>query len=329
MAIDATPDNVQPEAKPKNKSRQMIFSALKVAVAAILLYFLLRDASISEVFESMRSANLWILLAAFMLHPLGFLISAIRWRGLLRAQGHDSTIWYLIKSYIVSMFFNNFLPSTVGGDAIRAYDSWRLGQTRSDAVAVVFVDRFLGLVVLMLVALVAVIFPSQITEEAPVLYVWVALGTVGALAISWVMFVPAAWLPRLIEAVPMPVKIKDKLLTIVNAFLSFQGKKSVLFNALIWSILLQANVVLHYWLIAEAMGMDIGLNNFFLIVPLATLVMMIPISINAIGVRESVFVWFLGIFGVTNAGGVAFAWIVYGMVLIQGVFGGILYALRR
>ncbi len=310
--------------------RRLIFTILKMLVALVLLYLLLRDANISEVFASIRQANPWLLLLAFSLHPLGIYVSVLRWLGLLRAQGHDSTVWYLTASYIVSIFFNNFLPSTIGGDSVRAYDSWRLGQTPSEAVALVFVDRFLGLLVLMLFALVAVLFPMKITEEAPVLFLWVGLGTFVVIAISWLIFVPSHWMPKLINRLSfLPQSIKNKLVIIIDAFLFFQGKRQVLLVALLWSILLQANVVVHYWLIAEAMALDVGLLDFLLITPLATFIMMIPISINAIGVRESVFVWFLSVFGATSAQGVAFAWIVYGMVLVQGVFGGIYYMFRR
>lgn len=315
--------------KPKNKTRQLAFTVLKVLVSGGLIWFILRDTSLSEVWTAIQSANPWLLLLAFSLHFIGFLVSAIRWRGLLAAQDVDASIPFLFNSYVVSAFFNNLLPSTIGGDAVRAYDSWRLGQSKSDAVAVVFVDRFLGILVLMFFALVAILFSSTITEEAPSLYLWIVIGAVGVVVISWIMFVPSPRLPRLIERLPLPGKIKDKLANIVRAFLAFQGKKRVLAVALFWSAVLQANVVLHYWLISEAMGLGVPWYNFFLIVPLATFVMMIPISINGLGLRETVFAFFFAPFGVANSAAVAFSWIVYGMVVLLGVIGGVVYAMRR
>lgn len=315
--------------KPAKSVRKRLFTLLKIAISVTLIYFLLRDTSVSEVLAAMQGANIPLLLLAFSLHLVGFTISAYRWRGLMRAQGMDASIPYLIQSYVVSMFFNNFLPSTIGGDAIRAYDSWRLGQKRADSVAVVFVDRFLGLLVLMLFALIAVLFPSAITDSAPGLYLWVFVGTAGIILISWMMFVPSQLLPSILNRLPMPGKIREKLQSILRAFLAFQGKTGVLIRALIWSVLLQANVVLHYYLISEALGLGIPLISFFLIVPLATFVMMLPISINGIGVRESTFVFFFGAFAVSSASAIAFSWIVYGMVVIQGLLGGIVYTLRR
>ena len=315
--------------KKKNTARQWLFNVLKIGISITLIYFLLRDTSISEVLAAVKTANVPLLLLAFSLHYVGFLVSAIRWRGLLRAQEKEASVNYLMQSYVVSAFFNNFLPSTIGGDAIRAYDSWRLGQTRSEAVAVVFVDRFLGILILMLFAVIAVLFSPQLAEKVPSLYLWVGLGAIGVIAISWIIFVPSQWMPKLIQKLPLPGKIKDKLTSILSAFLAFQGKKQVLIVALAWSVLLQVNVVLHHYLISEALGLQIPLVAFFVIVPLATFIMMIPISINAIGVRESVFVLFFSAYAIGNSEAIAFSWIIYGMVLILGVIGGIAYALRR
>lgn len=315
--------------KGKSRLRQIAFTVIKAAISVGLIWIILKDTSVEEVWNAIQTANPWILALAFSLHFIGFLVSAIRWKGLLKAQGVDATIPFLFNSYVVSAFFNNFLPSTIGGDAVRAYDSWRLGQSKSDAVAVVFVDRFLGIIVLMFFAVIAVLFSSTITQDMPSLYLWVIFGSVGVVIISWIMFVPSPRLPRLIEKLPLPGKIKSKLVTIVRAFLSFQGRKRVLAVAMFWSVALQANVVLHYWLISEAMGLNVPWYNFFLIVPLATFVMMIPISINGLGLRETVFAFFFTPFGVANSAAVGFSWIVYGMVVLLGVIGGVMYAMRR
>lgn len=331
-APDISPTNdtvVNETPKRKNSARQILLNILKIGISITLIYFLLRDTSISEVLAAVKTANVPLLILAFSLHFIGFLVSAYRWRGLLRAQSKNASIRYLMQSYIVSAFFNNFLPSTIGGDAIRAYDSWKLGQTKSEAVAVVFVDRFLGILVLMLFAVVAVLFSPQLTENVPSLYPWVGLGTFAVVVVSWLIFVPSQWMPKLLQKLPIPGKIKEKLLSILSAFLAFQGKKQVLTIALIWSVILQVNVVFHHFLISEALGLQIPLAAFFLIVPLATFIMMIPISINAIGVRESVFVLFFSAYAISSSEAIAFSWIIYGMVLILGVIGGITYALRR
>ena len=96
-----------------------------------------------------------------------------------------------------------------------------------------------------------------------------------------------------------------------------------------WSVALQANVVTFYFLISQALSLQIAYPNFYLIVPIVVLVMMMPVSINGIGTRESAFVILLGTFGVGVAEAVAFAWIEHALFLSYGLVGGVVYALRH
>jgi hypothetical protein len=325
MVTDVAVPKVAPI--PAQKKKKLLLTLVKIAISGGLIYWILRGTNLGEILAAVSSANVWLLVIAFSLHIAGFTLSAFRWRMLLRTRGSDASIPFLIESYIVGVFFNNFLPSTIGGDVYRAYDSWRLGQSRSGAVAVVFVDRFLGLLALMLFALLALLAANELTQNIPLLYVWILLGTAGMLAAVWLMFMPPRWLPGLIARMKLP--FGSKIRSIIEAFLAFKGERDVLFKALGISILLQANVVLHYYLIARSLNLPIPFYSFFLIIPLATVITLLPISVNGIGVRENVYVFFLAPFAVLKPEAVAFAWIGYGMVVLQGIIGGIIYGLRR
>lgn len=87
--------------------------------------------------------------------------------------------------------------------------------------------------------------------------------------------------------------------------------------------------MINAWVLSRALHVELGLAPFFLIVPLAVFLMMIPVSINGIGVRENLFVFFLGAFGVAEATGLAFAWLEYGTLLLQALAGGLVYAAGR
>ncbi|MCA9925288.1 MAG: flippase-like domain-containing protein [Anaerolineales bacterium] len=314
-------------AKTSMNVKKLILNIFKFVISGGLIFWILRGTNLTEIFDAVRSANFWLVFIAFSMHLLGFTISAYRWRMLLRTRGSDTSILFLVESYIVGMFFNNFLPSTIGGDVYRAYDSWRLGQSKSSALAVVFVDRFLGLLALMLFAFIALLNANELTNSIPYLFVWVFLGVLSMSAFVWLIFMPPRWLPGLIAQLKLP--FGKKIHTIIEAFLAFRGQRQVLLKALALSALLQANVVVHYYLIARAMNLPIPLFSFFLIIPLTTVITMLPISVNGIGVRENAYAFFFAAFAVTQPQAVAFAWIAYGMVVLQGVIGGIVYALRR
>jgi uncharacterized membrane protein YbhN (UPF0104 family) len=110
---------------------------------------------------------------------------------------------------------------------------------------------------------------------------------------------------------------------------AFRNQRAGLALALFLSFLLQANVVLYHWIVANALGVSVSLTAFFLIVPIAIVVMMIPVSINGIGVREGLFVLLLSVHGVPQAEGLAYAWVIYALLLLQGLIGGVVFAFRR
>lgn len=313
----------------KFKSQQKL--AIKIFISGVLLYFIVKDVNFNEIFESFESSNKLLLILAFSLHAVGLTISAIRWKVLLAAQGVKSQIGFLIKSYMVATFFNHFMPSTVGGDSVRAYDSWRLGENKAKALAVVMVDRFMGLLTLLIFVIIATFFTEKITSQIPNLNVWLALLSLGALSIVWfILFPPLKLFKNLTESNNSIVKKIGTLFhKLGSAFAQFSAKKGALLKAIFLSILLQANVVFYYFLISQALNFNIDIINFFLIVPLTIFIMMIPISLNGIGLRENALFFFLSFYGIAKSQAVTFAWLEYGMLLVLGTIGGIVYALRK
>jgi glycosyltransferase 2 family protein len=311
-----------------SRGRQWLFTIGKSLVSIVLIYWILRSTDLAEIATAVRSATLPLVLLAAMLHAVGHTLSALRWRTLLQAQGLQVPLLYLVKSHVVGLFFNHFLPSTIGGDGVRAYDSWRVGRNKANAVAVIFVDRFLGVLVLVLFAVGALLLSDELAAAFPFLYFWIPLLAVLGLLLAWLLFLP----PRPVSAfvaryrLPFLPKVQN---TIVDALAIFQGKRGALQKALGLSLLLQANVILYYYLIARALDFPVPLYAFFVIIPVALLLMVIPISINAIGVRENIFILFLAVYGISRPEAVAFAWIAYGLLIVQGVVGGIVYARRR
>jgi len=277
--------------KESIKFKQIGITIIKILISAALIYWILRGTNFKEILFAIGSANFLLVMTSFSLHFIGFYVSAVRWKLLLNAQGIETRISYLIKSYIVSSFFNNLLPSTVGGDTIRAYDSYKAGKSKSGAVAVIFVDRFLGLFALMIFALVTAFLASEIISRIPYLFLWIILGFLLMTLIIWIIFFPSKKLSHLVSKIKIPfsAKLQRILEKIIEAFWIFKGQKKVLFKVLGLSLILQVNVIIYYFIISVALNFSVPYYYFFLIVPLSIFIMMLPISINGIGLRESAF----------------------------------------
>ena len=330
-SIDTEKIEEKESLKRNIKLKKIGIAVIKFLISAGLIYWILRGTNFNDIFTAMGNANFLLVALSFSLHFIGYYVSAVRWKLLLEAQGVKTKISYLIKSYIVSTFFNHLLPSTFGGDTVRAYDSYKAGKSKSGAIAVIFVDRFLGLFTLMFFALTATLFAGEITSKVPYLFLWVIIGFLLMVLVVLIIFFPTKKLSELVSKIKIPfsAKLQRILEKIIEAFWTFKGQKKVLFKALGLSLILQTNVITYYFLIASSLGLNIPFYNFFLIVPLSIFIMMLPISINGIGLRENTFFFFLSAFAIMKPEAIAFAWIEYGILLFQGVLGGIVYAFRK
>jgi glycosyltransferase 2 family protein len=317
------------EARPPGRGR--LLWAIRIGLSVSLVGWIIHRSSLAEVLEALRSADLRLVAAAFALNVVGWAISVSRWRVLLGAIALRVAHFRLLQSYLSGIFFNNLLPSTVGGDALRMYDSWRWGAGRAEAVTVIVVDRLMGILALLFFALAALLLAPHIVDELPMLPVWLGLGALAIMGAAAVALLPlrgfrslaASWALRLPGFVRRPV---TKFSTALQAYRDGRQAVGV---ALGLSVLLQLNVILHFYLIARALALPVGFLALFLIIPLSLAVMAIPLSVNAIGIRENIFALFLSFYGVGISEALAFAWVSFGLILLQGVIGGIVYGLRR
>ena len=312
------------------EKKYQLLIALKIMIAIILISVIVSRVSLEDVWSYFLSADKWLIAGAFLLYFVGFCMIAVRWKLLLWVQGVKVSFVALLKSVTVAVFFNNFLPSTIGGDAVRAYDSWKMGCSKTQSVSIIFIDRLLGIFTLFMFALIALLLSSVELSFIQDAKIWVlAAAALGFLGI-YVLFFKAAVVSRYLQKRDhiAPKFLRKFLRKVFDVFAVYNGKPRVLFAALGLSVLLQLNVILHYYLLALSLGIEIPLQSMFIIIPVAIAAMMIPVSINAIGVREAIFVAMLAFYGVSNAAALAFAWLSFFLITVRGVLGGIIFLLR-
>lgn len=304
---------------------------VRMTVAAALLAVVFRGVALEEVRDAIARADGWLVLAAFAVNWAGILLSVARWRGLLRAQGGDASHRALARSFLVGQFFNNLLPSTIGGDAVRAYDSWRFGASRGAALTTILVDRLLGLVALAGFALVSATLLTRPAISTPLLALALLAAAVVAGLGAWVIIAPPLAVVSLLNRLPLAIRRRVQVMArqLGDALIRFHSTPGVLLRGFAISVVLQISVVIFYAVLGAALGFQVPHGHWFLIVPVAVLALLAPVSVNGIGVREGVFAFLLAAYGVTTAGAVAFAWLAYGSQALQAVLGGALYLAGR
>jgi len=297
---------------------------------ALLLFILLKLAPLPDILSAIRGANLIWLACSFSLHALGILISAYRWQILIRAQGDEVPLGYLAKSYLVGTFFNNFLPTRFGGDIVRIWDGSRYSESLIKSSAIVVVERLTGVIVLLLFAFAASLTRLEMARQIP--YIWGAL-LLGFLGLTAVFLFFSPMSEKLLGLIPSKgalKKIQDKILEFRKVALVYRTKKKAFFWALFWALLLQLNVILHYWLAGKAFALPIPFLDYFIFIPLILIILTIPISIGGLGPRELIYTQVFFFYGIAGAVAVSFSLVAdFAFTLIIGLIGAVVYITRK
>ena len=130
---------------PASSTRRRVLLAARIVVSVALLAILFSRVDTSDLWSTARSASLPWIVVALGLYLVHVMAATWRWYVLLHAQDIDAAPGRLFASYLVAIFFNNFLPSNIGGDVVRVSDTARRAGSKTLATTIVIVDRGLGL----------------------------------------------------------------------------------------------------------------------------------------------------------------------------------------
>lgn len=302
---------------------------LKTFVSIALIIYLLSRTDYTAIYISLISAIPVYLLLALATLFLGKLITGYRWQLLLVAQDIKIPLKSLISSLFVGQFFNSFLPTTIGGDTIRAYDTAAASKEYAKSVTTVFMDRFIGVLALVLLAVLALMVAFLMGED--VNYYLIPVLSVALLCIIGLVIVLNDLLIKLFARVLRRIRFNRIADQVENIYKSIQEMKvdpSTPLFAFGISLLLQINVVIFHYYISLALGLEVPILYYFIIVPVALTILIVPFSINGIGLREGVFVFLLAGIGISSSDAIALSLLSFFLVLTQAVIGGIIFAFR-
>lgn len=302
---------------------------LKIAVSLALLAYLLSTSNLSALRDRVRHSDTVLMGLAVALYALILVLSTWRWRLLLKAQGYQAPMGQLSASYLVATFFNNFLPSNIGGDVIRVKDSSPLTGCTTTSLAVVAIDRIIGLGALYLLALLAFVLGSSALQNllgaAPALLLLTAVFGV----LAYVFFKPGT-ARRLMAASGLGKHVwaQERFDIVQGAVHIYRERMAAVWGAFGASLALQALVVCYYFEVARALRIPIPLSACFLVIPLCSLLQTVPISFNGWGIRESVFIVYFGQLGLPRESALAFSLVGASLIVVLSLSGAVVWTTR-
>jgi glycosyltransferase 2 family protein len=313
------------------KHKKKILTTLRIVISVGLIAYLIKShfKDFKTILDMVKTVDIPLLLAAASIHIFGIWISAVRWQIILKTQGIKISQGYLSASFLIGSFFNNILPTSIGGDIFRSLDIANKAKISvGKSASVIVIDRFAGVISAALYAVIA-LFLGFATIGTTSYVVPIAIFFAICIILGFLILNPSILkLNKVVSKIKLLSKIREKLLEVYHTFLSFKKYKLALFEALLCSLALQFGVICNYYLAARSLGINLSLASFFFVVPVVTIIAMLPITIGGTGLRENTLVFFMVALGAQNVKSVTTSLVLFAMLLILGIIGGIIYVVR-
>lgn len=314
--------------------KQLYFNILKVAAGAVLIVLLIRMAPLGDVFRTIKNVNVYYLLLAIALYLLGLLVSPVRWSRLLAAKGIHVPVKNLASYFFIGYFFNNFLPTIVGGDLVRARYVGIESKRRPEAFGATIVDRAIGFLALTAIASTATVFVLSLGFEemegnTSLIFLAVAF-ILGLTALAFLFFKRSVytklsgWIGRI-----QVLQLGRRLFELYAAIYAYRNHKLTCLVAFLLSVVLQSALIMANYCLGLAVGIKASVAYYFLFIPIIAFASMVPLTPNAWGIREYSYGILFRLVKASNFHAVSLAVLNVFLVLLASLVGGVIFVLRR
>ena len=306
-------------AKPKQAPRgsgQSVNKRIRLLVSVALLAVVAWRTDWAHVAEAFAHLQVWLWLAALGLFVLTQVVSGLRWQLLARPLGFQRPLRQFVGITYIGMYFNLLLPTSVGGDVVRAWYLHGGNGRRTPAFVTVLVDRLSGLMVLLTLACGAALFCPIHLEPWVRASVWGAAGC--ALLGAAVLPLLARWTGRF-----------DRVRRLIEATQMYRRRPWLLLGTTALSVVVQVANVVIVWLIGEAIQAPVPGAYYWIVVPMVSLLTLLPISVNGMGIREGGMVLFLNPLGVNEGTALTLAFLWFTVFTAASLCGGAVYLFGR
>ena len=300
---------------------------LKIIITVALFYYLFKSkVPANEVIQNIKNINpiYFILITVFFF--IGYLFFSLRWNSLLKAQKIDISKGRSYLYILVSFFFNNFLPSGLGMDVIRsAYAGGK--ENFEKALGASIMGRILGMIGMMLIGITAVFSLQAEFAKLSILYIGIILFII--LVYYLLTSLKVAWPKERLLSIEF-LNLGNSIKEFYRAFKIYKNKRKTLLIGICYSVLVQVVVItINYF---TAKGLSIPLPVFALIayIPLITIISLIPITINGLGLREAAYVYFFSsLTNITEGQAMSLSLVFFITSVIASCAGGIVFVFLK
>ena len=293
---------------------------IRIIITIAILTLIFRNIEFQAVKEIILKANIKLLFLAIIFQLLSTLLAGYRWGQVMKKLQFGQKSAFYMRSYFKGSFFNQGLPTSIGGDAVRVLDVAGNGHRKRDAFIGVFIDRVLGLSGLLILNLVANYFLPGLLPEKLFLMINVIVlgGLIGFIAFIYIHKIKFLYKGRLLTYI---LRVSEHLNNILH------NASAISFHLVI-GVLIHLFSIINIYFVGQSVGLEYDLLTIAVIVPPVILLTLIPISLAGWGIREGAMIGLFGLIGAAAANVLSMS-ILYGIILIIASLPGLYTYLHR
>jgi uncharacterized protein (TIRG00374 family) len=304
-----------------DRKKRTVNYSIKLAVTGGLLFLIFRSVNTGDASTALTAVSPWYLLVALLLQLASNTAAASRWYLIMSRIGFGQPYSFFLKSYFKGAFFNQGLPTSIGGDGLRILDCSRTKGAAEDSFYGVFIDRIIGLAGLLLLNITALTMNRSllpVNVYYPMLVILSSL-TAGLILLFFLrkfrFFVSGRYLGFL-------GRLSERYFQVYSSVTSIGVQLGL-------SILTHLLAMTAFFMIGRGVGLDFSLQVYLVLVPPVILLTILPISLAGWGVREGAMVGFFLLVGADKSRVLTFS-ILYGLVaLVASLPGLVIYLTQK
>lgn len=302
----------------------MLIFVIKLLVALLLLGYLFSRVDWILFLNSLKSVNITLVVVCALMSYLGIYISILRWNIFLKNYDFKINKLKLYSLYSIGTFFNNFLPTTIGGDVYKFINlNKKFRDNRKEIIFTMFLERGSGFFSIFLINIFLIpLFYKLIISDQKFLFLEaiIFLGFIGI-----VFFIKNhLLLIRIGRLFKINTSLVDKFSKLIVSFSGLKNKKTLIY-VLLYSFLFSFAIAISRWILFYAFGIEVNIFYILFVSTITQIFGLIPISLNSIGITEGISIFLFSFMGVSIEVSLLVTLTGRILLLISSSLGGIFY----
>jgi uncharacterized membrane protein YbhN (UPF0104 family) len=303
----------------KNTASMLNYS-IKLSITAALLFLIFINVDLEKAYASASLLSLGTILLALTLQIASNSIAAFRWFLIMQRIGSAKNFLFFLQSYFKGTFFNQGLPTSIGGDAIRILDCSRNSHSKSDGFYGVFIDRFVGLAGLLILNIAALLFNRNVLPHR-IFIVLLAILALLFCGLIVLLFVYRLRLFRISKWFGFIGQLSERYYQVYATPFSF-------FVQIGLSVIIHLLAMSAFYVLGVGVGLDYPLHVYLVLVPPVVLLTILPVSLAGWGIREGAMIGFFLLVGADRSKVLTFS-LLYGLLALTSSLPGLFVYLAQ